>query len=577
MTATATATATAAAVPDAATVASASASHLSSVAVSAPRWSSEGSGVLLPFFQLAMRAVNRQYAFRIAVVLHVLFVAILALLYLGPGQRPSAEVLSFSLLTLGIVEGAMMLGWRLTQVPKSQSLEFLLTSPVQPRRVFIAEASVGVIRLALLSLCGLPLFALMAAVGVVEPIDLPVLVGLPFLWSLVAGFGVTVWAYESLRIRRYFEIIGIVGVLCYLAVGVLAGDKLLLWLQQLPRDLARLLLDLLAITYRYNPFMALSYWLSSPDPPERLFQRIGWVFAGSAAFAGICAWRASYRLLGHFHDRHYRPLSEVNDAGRSVIGERPLSWWAVRRVMEYSGQVNIWLAGGASLGYSAYILFKDSWPPWLGTSSFQLFEDWGGLGALATGMVVLAAVPAAFQYGLWDSSIQDRCRRLELLLLSELDAYDYWHAALAAAWRRGRGYVYVAAILWTAALLSDRATPLQVLASATAGVLLWSLYFTIGFRSFSTGMQANGLGSLLTMGVPMLVVLLHNRELVTLAGWLPPGAVYNPLAMPLSPWWVVGPILMGVATLWLARSGLRHCDRELRLWYDRNHGKKGLS
>jgi hypothetical protein len=533
--------------------------------------------VLVPFFQLAMRAVNRQYAFRIAAMLHVVIVAMLTILYTGPGRRPSAEVLSFSLLTLSIVEGAMMLGWRLTQLPKSQALEFLLTSPVQPRRVFLAEASVGVVRLMLLSLSGLPFFALLAAVGVIEPIDLPVLVIFPFLWSLVAGFGVTVWAYESLRVRRFFELFSIIGVLAYLAVGVLAGEKLLLWLQQLPRDLARVLLDLLAISYRYNPFMALSYWLSSPDPPERLLQRIGWVSGGAAVIAALCAWRAAARLVGHFHDRHFRPLSEVNDAGRGQMGDRPLSWWAVRRVMEYSGQVNIWLAGGAALGYSAYILFKDSWPPWLGTSSFQLFEEWGGLGALATGMVVLAAVPAAFQYGLWDASVQDRCRRLELLLLSELDATDYWHAALTAAWRRGRGYAYVAVILWTAALLSGRATPMQVLASITAGVLLWTLYFAIGFRSFSTGMQANGLGSLLTMGVPMLVVLLHNRGWPTLAGWLPPGAVYNPLAMPLEPWWVVGPVLMGLATLWLTHTGLQHCDRELRLWYDRNHDKKGLS
>ena len=61
---------------------------------------------------------------------------------------------------------------------------------------------------------------------------------------------------------------------------------------------------------------------------------------------------------------------------------------------------------------------------------------------------MLAAVPAAFQYGLWDSTDQDRCRRLELLLLTDLSGDDYCHAALAAAWRRGRGYFVVAVVLW---------------------------------------------------------------------------------------------------------------------------------
>ena len=63
----------------------------------------------------------------------------------------------------------------------------------------------------------------------------------------------------------------------------------------------------------------------------------------------------------------------------------------------------------------------------------------GGIPVLATALVVLAAVPAAFQYGLWDSNTPDRCRRLELLLLTGLTARDYWEAAAAAAWRRGAG------------------------------------------------------------------------------------------------------------------------------------------
>ena len=77
---------------------------------------------------------------------------------------------------------------------------------------------------------------------------------------------------------------------------------------------------------------------------------------------------------------------------------------------------------------------------------------------IATALMLLATVPAAFQYGLWDSSAQDRCRRLELLLLTRLDARDYWEAAAAAAWRRGRGYFAVAVLLWAAATAAASVT-----------------------------------------------------------------------------------------------------------------------
>ena len=55
----------------------------------------------------------------------------------------------------------MVNGWRLTQIPKSQALEFLLVSPLRPRRLFLAEALVGLTRLALVTLSGLPLFPFM--------------------------------------------------------------------------------------------------------------------------------------------------------------------------------------------------------------------------------------------------------------------------------------------------------------------------------------------------------------------------------------------------------------------------------
>jgi hypothetical protein len=52
-----------------------------------------------------------------------------------------------------------------------------------------------------------------------------------------------------------------------------------------------------------------------------------------------------------------------------------------------------------------------------------------------------------------------------------------------------------------------------VLAGLGAGIILWGLYFALGFRAFCRGMQASTLGLTLTIGMPLLVYLLCQ------AGW----------------------------------------------------------
>src|SRR5262249_48590887 len=152
--------------------------------------------------------------------------------------------------------------------------------------------------------------------------------------------------------------------------------------------------------------------------------------------------RAAHRLKPHFDELHYQPQLLSTKRDREPIQERLLSWWAVRRVLRYSGRVNLWLAGGFGVVYALYTVPEPWWPAWMGRSVFVLVNNAGGIPAIATGLVVLAAVPAAFQYGLWDNSVQDRCRRLELLLLTELDSADYWQAAAAAGGERGQGYFF---------------------------------------------------------------------------------------------------------------------------------------
>lgn len=105
---------------------------------------------------------------------------------------------------------------------------------MRPARLFLGEALVGLALLGLVTLSGLPVLAVLAAVGVLDPLDLVPLLLLPFTWGAVTGLGLTAWAYESKAVRRVGEL-GMMGLtLVYLIVGVLAGEKLRDWLGVLP-------------------------------------------------------------------------------------------------------------------------------------------------------------------------------------------------------------------------------------------------------------------------------------------------------------------------------------------------------
>jgi hypothetical protein len=127
-----------------------------------------------------------------------------------------------------------------------------------------------------------------------------------------------------------------------------------------------------------------------------------------------------------------------------------------------------------------------------------------------------------------------------------------------------------------AALFGGRLTVLQVAATASACVLLWALYFTLGFRAFTAGSQANSLGLLLTVGLPLGAFGLGILGLPTVAGWLPPGMVFQAGTGPAALAWVVGPLVAGGVTLALARYSLATCDANLREWYAQHHGSKAI-
>jgi hypothetical protein len=528
--------------------------------------------MLQPFFVAAMQSTGRQSAFRRVACGHVVICALLAAVVAQSPTRDAVTAAGYLLLCVGLVEGAALVGWRLTQMPKSQALEFLLTSPVQPRRLFLAEALVGISRFTLVQFAGLPALGALHFAGRLSFADLTPLMVLPWAWGIASGLLLTAWVYEPRAVRRVGEFIGLVGVLIYLTVGVVAAENLTVWLQQLPFVVGKALFEFVRFLHDMNPFGVVRYWFA----PERV-DRVAWARAEGLTLAAMlvalaAGARAACRLRGHFHDRHYKPIDSRRPAELERIGDTPLSWWAVRRVMEFSGRINLWLAGGFAVIYAAYTVAGDAWPPWMGRLVFQLFEKWGGVPAVISGLVVMAAVPAVFQYGLWDSTVQDRCARLELLLLTDLSPADYWNASLAASWRRGRGYLAAAAILWAALGISGRVPWPAVVSSAAAGVLLWGFSFAVGFRGFSTGRQTSGLASLLTLGTPLLLVLCVRANNPDLANLLPVGLVFTPLDPGLRPTWYAAYLLLTLGTVALTRFSLARCDGSLRAWYDRNQG-----
>ena len=216
--------------------------------------------MIVPFFHAAMAAPARQAGFRRAAIGHTIFVA-LAVGAVSATRSPEAlQTLGYSLLAAGIVEAAVLLAWRLTQLPKSQALEFLLVSPVSSRRIFATEAVVGLARFGLVQLCGLPAFLPLLDRGIINKADLLLLVGMPLIWGPVAAFGLIVWAYETRLVRRLGEAAALLGILTYLTVGVLAGEHLKSWLNALPPSIGDNLFDAFRILHTYNPFAVVHFW-----------------------------------------------------------------------------------------------------------------------------------------------------------------------------------------------------------------------------------------------------------------------------------------------------------------------------
>ena len=233
--------------------------------------------MLRPFFAAAMVAPARQLTFRRVAVAHVLFLFAVAWLTAASGTSHGLATFGYVLLSLAMVEGAALVGWRLTQLPKSQALEFLLVSPVQPVRLFLAEALVGLSRFALVWLGGLPVFLGLMLSGAIQAHDLFPLMVMPFVWGAAVALGLTAWVYEPVWVRRIGELFGLFGVLVYLTVGVLAGENIVVWLRHLPPKLGEFLFDVVMFTHTMNPFGVVRYWFGPDCVGWIAWERAGWL------------------------------------------------------------------------------------------------------------------------------------------------------------------------------------------------------------------------------------------------------------------------------------------------------------
>ena len=521
--------------------------------------------MLLHLARLAIASPSRRRTLLTMIVAHIATLTMLVVSAVASGKGPEPLAIGNVLLIAGIVEGALLIGWRLTQIPKSQALEFILVSELQPTRFLFDEAIIAIAQFAIVTLSGLPFLVAFAAHGILAAADVGSLLALPLAWGLTTGLGLTAWAYEPTEVRRWGERLMLVGIVVYLVVGVLLGEALPAWLRFLPPGIGRAILGVLLFVHEYNPFGVVRNAMI--DGTDARLGSVLFVTGVGFSIAAGCLWRSMNRLLPHFHDLHYSPVLLDEDRARPAVGDRPLSWWAVKRVGKYAGRINLYLAAGFTLAYSAYLLAGPHWPTWMGRQVFLIFEDMGGIPLLTTALVMLSAVPAAFQYGVWDHDSHDRARRLELLLLTELDGRAYWEAAFAAAWNRGRGYFALAGVLWLVGWITGQATFAQTLLAISAGVVLWGLYFVVGFWAFSRGIQANQLGVGMTLLVPLATFVTCRLGFVDVATLLPPGSLFFANRGGVN--WLIGCCVAGLLAIVVGRYSLERCDGSLRRWYAR--------
>ena len=528
--------------------------------------------MIAAFFRRAALAPARQQMLRQAAAGHAAAVTATTLAGVGTGGGGAAW-LGVVMLLDGILGGLLLVGWRLTQWPKTRALEALLVTPPAAFRSTLHELAVTVTAFALAYLAAAPVLLVAVALGWLQPAETLLAGTLGLLWGTAVGLAVTSWSYEPARLRKAGERLFLAGLGVYLLFVGLAGERALQWLAAGGADASAVRESVLGF-HSGNPF-AVALRLGGAEvfgaADGSLLTAVRWNLALPLVLMPALALRIACRLQPHYMEHHFGRRAVA--AGSSGPGLRPLAWWAVRRVRRYSGNANVWLALGASALYAARLLAGDAWPTWMGGAVFAVYERLGGVAGLATALTVLAAVPAAYQFGLWDSTAAQRLQKLELLLLTDLGGRDYLRASLAASFDRGRWYALAAAVLILVGTVVGRLTPAHALFGAVGAVAMGTLHLGIGFRTLAKSSGGTWVGFTLSIALPLAQWFLWRAGWTGVASVLPAGAVY-------AAWTGTGPMLVPLTVFalelalaaWLLRSATDAFDRRLRSWYAANHG-----
>ena len=450
---------------------------------------------------------------------------------LRPATPPEAvEALAWTLFVVVIVAGGVLTGWRAAQFPKSRAAEFQLVLPVADAAVLAGEMLPGMLRTALVVLAAAPLVAAAWGAGWIGAAETAALLAIPLAAGWLAGALLAVVAYEPPWVRRLIERLVLAAILAYLVLFGLAGAWFLPWAldawSSLTAQSPLAAVDAESVLRYFNPFRLLGGLGQAFD--EGLAWRVAGVFAALLAATALCFWRLAARLRPHYLEENYG-LPRRRGRYERGIGDNPLSWWTARRVSRFQGNVNLYLAWAVSGLYCGWIFLADDWPAWLGGHLLRRIETYGGAAQLAAAAVQLAIVGAAFLDGLWDSSLQQRLGRMELLLTTPLDGRQYLTASAVAGWTRGRGYLLAALAVWIASAAAGRISwgtcCLLCLVSANYALLIFAVAFR-NFGHFSSERFAAAWGLTLSLLPPLLTWALFSLGLRNAAAATPLGTIF---------------------------------------------------
>lgn len=500
------------------------------------------------------------------------------------GVVRTVELVTWVQFFLAVVIGGSLTGWRVTQFPKSRAAEFHLAMPVSDWVIVGGDLLSGMVRTALVMMTALPIIAAMYGAGWVDFPQAFAMFSIPLACGWLVGISLAVVAYSPVWLRRVIEIAMMILVLAYLILFGLAAQfflpwLLMLWIEYSKTSIAVWIDPNEAMRY-FNPFRLLG--VLGQEEQAQIGLRVAAVLAMLLGLCGLGAWRLQQRLRAHYLEENYGNQYRKKEYVKP-IRDNPLAWWTHRRVSRFRGQINVYL-GWATIGlFSAWMIFHASWPTWLGPMLMLAFHIFGGQAMLGVFALQFGLVATAFLSGLWDSNPQQRVGRLELLLVSPLEAQQFLEGSIAASWTRGKQFLAMAVFVWTMAVLADRIAWWNLALLLPCAAIYVFAYFALAFRNFTfvkSDRASASWGMAMSLGSPFLTMACFMSGFGKLGAVTPLGGIFL-LALPANlierltgwPWYqALAIILVAFAAyfvlgVWLLRTTLASFDHEIRAWF----------